>query len=497
MKGAAEDPALRARAEVGAAARSAPAFVLYEAAMRFKGLILVPVLTGALPLESYGLYVQAMVVMGLGAALSGFHLHHALVRFLPGARSGDERSKVVAGCIGLTAAGNLLLVPPLCLAAVLLNAGLRPIIVPLAFLIASETWLQLLTGIHRASERIAANLIANTAVVLCDLAVVSAVAVLGGRLRTMLTGMILIRTAVCLLLGAGMIGDLRISKVRRPRLLALMRFSGSMVLGAVAAWVVDSSDRIVLGLMLGDAWVGAYNPAYVFGTLLLVVPRLAGTLLPPMAARLHDRGEEEVLRFILQRYWRGLLLVSIPFVAGTVVLQDAVLSSLATRRVADVGRWVAPIVATGTFFYAAAAIFGEVMKLKLRPGQTARAWILAAAVNVGLNLLLIPRLGLIAAALSTAVSFSLAFVLVYRASSRLIPTALEPETALRCALACAPMLIAFRFLEPAGLAASLALAGAGAGVYLLLVFGMHLVRRDQVARIWWAVQGVEPAEGTR
>src|SRR5437899_12526546 len=89
----------KARGEIGAAARNAPAFVLYEVVMRFKGLILVPVLTRALPLESYGLYVQAMVVMGLGAALAGFPLHHTLVRFLPGAGSAGERSGIVTASL--------------------------------------------------------------------------------------------------------------------------------------------------------------------------------------------------------------------------------------------------------------------------------------------------------------------------------------------------------------------------------------------------------------
>jgi O-antigen/teichoic acid export membrane protein len=488
---------VRARGEIGAAARSAPAFVLYETVMRFKGLILVPVLTRALPLESYGLYVQAMVVMGLGAALAGFHLHHTLVRFLPGAATVRERSGVLTECLAATAAASLVLVPPLCLLAATVNPGLRAVLVPLALLIVAESWLQLATGFYIASERVALNLIANTLVVLCDLIVVTSAAVMEAGLSRMLLGMIAVRAAALVVLGPGLLGGFSVRAISPARLARLLRFASSLVLGAVAAWIVDSSDRIVIGVMLGNALVGAYNPAYIFGSLLLVVPRLAGTLLPPMAARLHDRGEEEVIRLILQRYWRGLLLLSLPFIAATLVLQDVVLGALATPEVAVAARWVAPIVALGTLFYAAAAIFGEVMKLKLRPGATARAWMLAAAVNVALNLILVPRLGLIAAAITTASSFGVAFVLVYRASARLMPISLEPWTALRCALSCAPLLVAFAVLRPTGLVSSLTLAGAGAGAYALLVFGMDLIRGEHLLQIWSAVQPTRPAAETR
>src|SRR5262245_8301509 len=111
--------------EMRKALRGAPAFLVFEAAGRLKGLILLPLLTRVLPLSEYGLYVQAIVVLGIGSAIAGFHFHQALVRFLPGAEDARRRGSELGSLFLLTVGGSVLATPVLCAAAVRINPALK------------------------------------------------------------------------------------------------------------------------------------------------------------------------------------------------------------------------------------------------------------------------------------------------------------------------------------------------------------------------------------
>jgi len=481
--------------ELGRAGRGAAVALIYEGAMRLRGLILLPVLTKCLATAVYGLYVQVMVVVGVGTAVSGLQLQHSLVRFLPGIRAGRERSAMFLTFVALTSACALVLVPAVCLIAVAVNPGLGAVIVPLALLVVVKNFILLFTGYFRATERILAYASFNSVVTLCEVVVIGVSAAAGASLAA-----ILWRAAVLnAVLGAGVawriFRELPPSGLLWHRMVGFISFSVPLVVWGISWWVVESSDRLVIGKALGDEWAGYYHPAYVLGALILVAPRLAGTVLPPMAARLHDGGQEERLRFVLSGYWKALIIVGLPFAAGCLVMQGPVLRALTTPEIARYSRGVTPLIAVSMLFLAGAAIFGEVMKLKMRPGYAAAVWVVAAAVSLASNILLVPRIGIIAGALSALVAFGLAFACIYRAASRHLRVSLQPGTVLRCGVACGPMVVGFSIMRPSGLVAALAVAGGGLALYAVLLFALRVVTPHQVGLIWSALRRPRRAGG--
>jgi O-antigen/teichoic acid export membrane protein len=97
--------------------------------------------------------------------------------------------------------------------------------------------------------------------------------------------------------------------------------------------------------------------------------------------------------------------------AALSVLSKPILLVLTTQQITSNGFFVTPFVAAGTVLLGAYSVLVMIIALKKKTAIIGTIWILSAALNFGLNLVLIPRLGLIGAALTTFLAFLLAFVL--------------------------------------------------------------------------------------
>ena len=91
---------------------------------------------------------------------------------------------------------------------------------------------------------------------------------------------------------------------------------------------------------------------------------------------------------------------------------------LSTQEIATNGYLVTPFVAAGTALIGASGIISTIIALKKKTAIIGTIWILCAVLNFGLNLVLIPYLGIVGAALTTFLAFLLAFTLTTHYSFR-------------------------------------------------------------------------------
>ncbi len=461
-------------------ARGSAAVTLYEVAGRLKGPILVAVLYRFWSAADYGCYIQVMVLLTLAMGLTGLQLHHALVRFLPGAKGREERSRVFFGVLGLSVLSNVILVPAVCLIALALDRSLGPIIVPIGVLMVVKSVTDLFISSYRADERMGIYSVLLSVGVVGDLAAVAVPAALGWSLVGVFRALLAVNVVFGLCVAGVVV--VRFGAIRFPlgHLRRYLSFALPMIGSGLAHWVVNSSDRWLVAMMLSTTALGYYHPAYMLGTVLLVLPRMVGAALPPMAARLHENKDRRTMEAVLSHYWKLLVIVGVPFVFGALVMQRPLLELLTTSEVARKAAYITPIVALSTLLLGGIQILGEVMKVNLRTGYTAKVWAASAVVNVGANLVLIPLMGIIAAALSTLAAFGLAFVLIYRESRRYVNLSLQWSVILRCVCASVPQLCLFAAFRPATFLGACGLAGVGCVIYAVGIVMMGVVKRTEM-----------------
>ena len=176
--------------------------------------------------------------------------------------------------------------------------------------------------------------------------------------------------------------------------------------GAVSViliYLLFRSDQYLVGHFLGDAQVGIYRVAGTIAELMQRLPNVAGAMLLPRVIR----GGEEALSLQVARW---VLIFSLICAAGVVLVGKFFLALFlpAYQGAYLPLLWMLPgLVISG---------FGSVFNTRLAgqgyPAITLWAPALSLALNVALNLVLIPALGLTGAALSTSLAYGLWGLLV-------------------------------------------------------------------------------------
>jgi O-antigen/teichoic acid export membrane protein len=134
-------------------------------------------------------------------------------------------------------------------------------------------------------------------------------------------------------------------------------------------------------------------------------------LLPAVLSRHYDENSIADVRTILTYSLKYYIGIALPCVFAVSVLSKPILLLLTTQQIATNGYLVTPFVAAGTALFGVYAVLVQIIALKKKTAIMGTIWLLCAALNFGLNLVLIPYLGLIGAALTTFLAFLFAFVL--------------------------------------------------------------------------------------
>lgn len=121
------------------------------------------------------------------------------------------------------------------------------------------------------------------------------------------------------------------------------------------------ADRYVIGAWYTAEMVGFYAPAFAVGSAILFIPRITGVVLPPLLARMADRSEKVMSGAVVSLNIRLFLLVGIPAIAGEAIVAVPVLRLLGNEHLAEVGRYVVPIIAASSVVYGLACVLNSVL----------------------------------------------------------------------------------------------------------------------------------------
>jgi O-antigen/teichoic acid export membrane protein len=189
----------------------------------------------------------------------------------------------------------------------------------------------------------------------------------------------------------------------RPTVGPALAFGVPLVLSALSGYVLNAGDRIVLQRLVGPAEVGRYQIAYTLGYVATQVIALASSLWTPRFAAVADRAE----RWVLVGATRDTIyrLLS-PVVLGIVLGAPVALRVIAPESFQPAGLLaVVYVVVLSAYAGAAGTATSRMLVIERRTRPLAVVSMLVAALNIGLNLVLVPHWGALGAAVATLVAF--------------------------------------------------------------------------------------------
>jgi PST family polysaccharide transporter len=191
------------------------------------------------------------------------------------------------------------------------------------------------------------------------------------------------------------------------RAMSLARDSLPMLATALCIAVYIKIDQVMLASLCGDRENGIYAPAAALSELFAFVPvALSGSAFPVIVKTLDTLSAEEC-EARMQSFYDGMATAGYFFAIALIALATPLVAALygsAYERTAAVLQ-----VHAGSFLFTTLGVArGRYLIAKNHLGFLFAASMLGAAVNVVLNLLLLPRLGAVGAAWATLLSYAVA-----------------------------------------------------------------------------------------
>ncbi|MGZ4847488.1 MAG: lipopolysaccharide biosynthesis protein, partial [Halobacteriota archaeon] len=256
---------------------------------------------------------------------------------------------------------------------------------------------------------------------------------------------------------------------RLRRLRQYMAFSVPLIPANLTFWVVNSSDRYLIGVLLGASYVAFYAPSYTLG---FVISMLAWPLVLMITAALprhYDDADFAVIKTVFKYALKYFLAVAIPAVFIISSLSRPLLLFLSTPEIAANGYLVTPFIAVSALLWGIGSILGEVFVLGKKTRIVGVLWAVSGVMNVGLNVLLIPYFGIIGAAVTTLASFTFTFVAMAYYSRGHMSFDIDASFIVKSVVASLAVTAVILGLDLGSKLNVLVAASAGAAVYIVLI----------------------------
>lgn len=186
----------------------------------------------------------------------------------------------------------------------------------------------------------------------------------------------------------------------------LLVFSAPLMVTATMNTVLGNFDTLMLGYFAGAGIVGIYQVVYPLASKLPITLRAFGFIFLPMISEFHSEGRIDEMKRMYQVVTKWIFIVTLPlFLVIAFYPRLVIRNTFGPEYVA--GGLALSVLAIGFFTHTIAGPSGNTLISVGRSRLIMYIQVTGAAVNVVLNLILIPRYSLLGAAIATTISYAL------------------------------------------------------------------------------------------
>ena len=460
-------------------------------------IIVLPLLTKNLSASDYGIWVLVLATVTLAPLVIDLGLPGAMVRFLAAERRKREVQEgfysvfLVVLCTGGAVSATIFLLAPWIATGSM--SGHEDVIRLMAAVVLVDCLNSVLFNYFRTFQRIKrySGFIAFQTTLFVVLLAAALVSDMG--LRGAVISLLVSRTITVLVMLGLVVRELGLRWPRFTRVREVLRYGVPLVPADLSGWAVGSADRYVIGIVLGTAFVGYYAPGYALSAIILMLVSPLRFLMPATLADLYDRNLRDRVRAYLRAALKYFLLLAIPASVGLGLLSRDLLEVLTTDEIAREGYMVTPLVAVAMVFYGTQIILAQVLLVEKETRKIGGVMSVAAVLNLVLNLLLIPVVGIVGAAMATLVSFAISMLITGSLSFRYIRVEVDRGALAKTVAASAAMGTAIWALGladlPGGLLGIVLVVLAGFAVFSGTTLLLGTLSRGELRFFWGLLRG--------
>jgi O-antigen/teichoic acid export membrane protein len=387
---------------------------LAQIVARFGNFLLFPLMARHLGTEGYGVQTQLNAINGVLLPVATLGLGFSVVRLIAGKHDSQYITARFLSTLLLTVGAASALGLVIVIAAPLLNSLFIKVDQAVSVLRLSAVMLVVmavqntLRDYYRARLRIVAYSVFEIVEAIVTVIIMALVFSLGGMLWEITLAWITIKLVLVLVMIAyfGYIKEIRLPVGLMPRaeMLDMIRFGIPVISMGISSWVIGLGDRAVLGYFLNSSAVGLYGSAYTLAGLLGSLAVAFWGPLYPLMAQYKNTGDALRLTDVCRRYTNAYALIGIPALFGLTILSSAVLRVIGSDEF-SIHPALFGLIALGLFSDQMATNTHYLIYLHNEPSFLRNSTIFSGLLNILLNILLVPMVGIWGSALATLITY--------------------------------------------------------------------------------------------
>ena len=202
-----------------------------------------------------------------------------------------------------------------------------------------------------------------------------------------------------------------------------LAFSLPLIFHSLSVVILSQADRSMITWLKNSSETGIYGLAYQFGMLPLVITNTLENVWIPWFTHRLEQGDKKSVNDMVKPYVAVVTIICM----GLILVAPEVLKFMTTPDYYSAAYIIAPVV-LATFFMFLASISIDLEYYLKKTKNIAVNTVIAAVINIVLNLLFIPKYGAVAAGYTTVASYLVSFVMHYLFAKKIAPELFDLRT---------------------------------------------------------------------
>jgi len=212
-----------------------------------------------------------------------------------------------------------------------------------------------------------------------------------------------------------------VNDISSPLAKAMLAYGLPLMMLESLGLILRLSDRFLIGALLDEDTLGMYSASYNFTAYLdLIILASLAQAIKPMYMEMWESSGSKQTRAFLSRGLQLFLIIGIPFVAIFSLVGPHLLNFLASPKYAP-GTVVIPFVALSYLLEGSTHFLAAGLYIKKNTKGLMVWGAIAAVINIALNLIVIPKYGIVGAAVVTVISYAIFMFGVCRQAFKHVP----------------------------------------------------------------------------
>lgn len=379
-------------------------------------IILIPLLTKTLGVESYGIWSSIMLTVELIALIASLGLGYAIIRFFAKfnkkeVQSGFSSILLASSITGFLLSILLFLISDL-IALYIFKDIASSFFIKLASIMVLVTTLNvIIVNFFNALRKTYSYSFLLILQSLGELLLIFYLVINGFGLGGAILGSLLAKLVV---FGLGALSIRFSIKLKKPDFSLLKKYiyySLPIAPLALFSWVLHSSDIYIIGLFRGAGEIGIYSLVYSLSKVMFLFMSPIGLILYPAISKAWDHKKFGEAKTYLSYSMKYFLLFAIPTAMGLIVLANPLIQIISTKEFLS-GYLLFPFIAVGLLLFKTAEVFMYILTSKKQTKLISKIYGFGALINIILNFVFIPFFGMYGAAFTTFLTYSGIFLIM-------------------------------------------------------------------------------------